>query len=297
MDSFEMTKQSLKHCYRVDRYSIADIDTNEVERLAEYFIVTGDNSCIRVIDYDTAAVKISVYGNSCFSDYETYYPAEYINTLHDLIMIYDYCITELRKMPLKEAHKSELFYFKKEIDKMLVSGQIYSIGFPVDKKMELQQRCNYLAHAYELEWNGTISIGTCRNFSKIEDLDRYVEQNKLTLPENKESKDKRVFALVRNRISTDFDPLENVREIGDDLFRYKIGMAPGIKEIRAIELADAKYMKEYVRVLKMDKKVQKLNDKIPFSRSKAQLQKLVDKSQKLEDKIEKDSAHIMFLKD
>ena len=296
MDMFDEVKNSLRHCYRVDRYSIADIDTNEIERLAEYFIVTGDNSCIRVIDYDTGLVKISVFGNDyfCSTDYE---PAEFLDALHDTIMIYDYCLTDLRKLPIKEAVKSNWFAYKKCVDKMLSSGQMFNLDFPLEKKRELQQRCNYLAHAYELEWNGVISLDTCKKFSTITDLDEYVEKNNLKLAENKESDDKRINALVRNRISTDEDPLEYIRDIDDTLYRYRISKTPNLKELKALELADAKYMKEYVKVLKMDQQIQKVYQKIPFSKTKEQLQKLVNTSEKLEKKIEEQSAHVMFLKD
>ena len=297
MDRFDQIKQSLKNCYRVDKYSIADIDTNEIERLAEFFVVTGDNSCIRVIDYDAGLVQVCMYGSEYFCGSDLYEPAEYINILHDLMMIYDYCLTELRKLPLKEAVNTDWFECKNAIDKILTSGQAQPFSFPLEKHKELQKRCDYLAHAYELEWKGIISLDTCKKFSTIEELDKYVKENNLTLPENRESEDKRVYALVRNRISEDSDPLENIRDIDDELYRYRISKAPGLKELKALELADARYMKEFVKVLKIQQQAKRVYSKIPYSRNDAQFKKLVNTSQKLEKKMEENSAHVMFLKD
>ena len=173
-----------------------------------------------------------------------------------------------------------------------------SVTFPLEKYKELQARCDYLAHAYELEWKGVVSLNTCRQFSTIEELDAYVKEKNLTLPGNKETDDKRVFKLVRDRVSTEDDPLENIRDVDEDvLYRYRISKAPTLKDLKALEMADAKYMKEFVKLLKLSQQAKKFYQKIPYSRNDAQVNKAYGKIAKIEENIEKNSAHVMFLKD
>ncbi|MBP3432051.1 MAG: hypothetical protein J6K39_04285 [Clostridia bacterium] len=288
------TKDLFRNVYRVDKYKIYDTDLKEKLEFEEYFMVCGDHSIIRIVDIDQGNCTLHVYNRTAFQRLPCFYDEiiDEINNMYNVVQAYDYVVTELRRLPTKEAAKSPLIEIKAEIEDCFYTGDYNKeINLPRDVKRKLDERCEYLRYAYELEWKGIISMNTVRAFESIKKLDEYIENR--DLKNNPEGEDKSIHQLCINKTKADFDPLCNIRKLLNPLIRYN-GCEASLKQGKAMRLAEAQTLKEENCAFKLAHKIANLEDKAMMAKSGKHVSKLQIKADKMRDKLKEKTSHIVF---
>ncbi len=251
-----------KYCYRTDNFNVSDprFEIRVIDRFKEYFLVAGEHSSVRVLDLDLACCFVEIFDKAYYMQFDPDDPIGSIAKARDLIMVYDYVVTELRKLDKKETKNSPLFEIKTNIEEQLLSGEVSrnvydDISREIFKKLD--NRAQYLAHAYKLEWDGVISLETCKKFDNIADLDAYIKEKDLI--HNTQSVKKRVNQYSIAYIDYDDmdvgDLLKNVRPLRPEFERYyKYGILKNEKLLRL----EQGYAKSEEQADKLHKRVERL---------------------------------------
>ncbi len=295
MDEFE---EMMKYCYRVDEYIVSDpdVEPRRIDKFKEYFLVAGEHSLIRVIDWENAYCYIEVFNKTFFTILDLEYSIYSICDLRKMVMTYDYILTELRKIDKEEVLNSRLLSLKMKAERALESGiyegdNIYD-KIPRKAMEEIDERAQYLAYAYKLEWDGVIGLGECKKFDSISDLDEFVEENDLkNCPEGVDKKIRKcLFASIND--SGLEDPLEFIRPIRPQLWRYNNGI---LKDKKLLKL-EKSYSKSEIRAEKLYNRMVGLSEKLEEENKKTNVKKLQEKLVKFSEKITKETAQIVFIK-
>ena len=122
---------NLDYSYRIDEYNLVDTtqEEKETEKYSEFFVVAGEHSFIQIPNFDYGFCYVHIHGvtfayslgsdmQDFMMDYELLQEKriKQFNAFREQIMLYDYCLTELRKIKsIKEAVKSPLFEVKKKM--------------------------------------------------------------------------------------------------------------------------------------------------------------------------------------
>jgi len=223
-------KEKLKYVFRTDDYVLGDTESdldykNSIYDVSEMFVVCGDHSLLKIVNM--GFLKVCVAG-FCFEIYlgdDLDFNINIVNEIQQAVMIYDYCVTELKKMGSKEGAYSYLNEIKIAVEEFLHDDDAkFDINKPPINKLSksviarLEKRCEYLVHAYDLEWRGVITLAQCKKFKSIEDLDNYIQENNLM--EYGEGIDKRVHKVCLCAVPKEGDLLQDVRVENSDSFRY-----------------------------------------------------------------------------
>ena len=283
----------LRNVYRTDRYTVGEMGTKNIYNFKEYFMVTGDNSMIKVVDADQGLCYVCV--NDSLYPIRLEYPEESIsefNLLYKYVQAYDYCLEELKKMPPKIAKYDPLCKLKADLEAIMIDQDFDAeIALPDSVFEKLDKRCEYLAYAYKKEWDGVINMDTCKRFEDIPSLDSYIKENNLL--EKGEGVNKNIRESHLNYINHDGDPLEYIRIPSDSpVGRYVYYGTPLLKNNKLYRMRIQQAVKERAEGLKLARKslalIQKEKTAPEFARKHLQNRiekvqgKLLEKSAKIE---------------
>lgn len=297
----------LKNCFRSDSYILGNKDTHEIDEHVEYFITTGDNSMIRIVDFYEGSCLIQlnqyVIEVNLHTEGDLMKPHDELiscyNRLHDMVMVYDYCLTELRKMSQRQAKKSPLFEVKTEIEDR-IAQRYWRMPTQVKKDVisKLQKRCDFLSYAFDLERRGVVDFNKIEisKFKNLKQLQDYVVAN--NLEKNKMGKDKSVVVRAFGEICQwSADPLTEIRELSDELLFYRIHLAgPKLKGEKVLRLTEKKFDKELDKACQYLRERRKVQRKLMFDDNSAKKSKsLAAKEERLTKKIENASTHNVML--
>ena len=268
--------KTIINMYRVDRYAVSNVSRRReilknkgqlpvYDKFYEYFLVAGDHSIVRITNFEEGVCKVYVYDHELTCtlpvrvDEEGFQYIDYtdFNKVRKCAMIYDYAVTELRKMGRKEALKSPIFELKRKTESILLLDrydEVDKLNIPRDVLRKLQKRCDYLAYAYAKEWRGVISLDTVHRFSDIESLKEYIETNDLST-EDGEGEDKRIEKFAIAEVDEEeYDPLIEVRDQENEAMRY-YDVEPIVKNDKFVK----QLRKDIIKALKLEYKLTLLN--------------------------------------
>lgn len=292
-----ITPDDLDCVYRVDRYSILDTTEKDFFTYEEIFMVCGDNSILRVIDTETGFMYIQMYDKSFY--YRIGNDLGKTNELRKALMVYDYCVSQLRQIKnRKEALDSRFFALKSTLQVFI---QQPSLGFEIDyfkfiskhEMHEMEKRCKYLAHAYELEWNGVVDMKTVKSFNSIPEIDHYAFQRGLF--KYGEGFDKRIDdSCVYKMDFAAEDILSPVRKVDDELGRLKGKDGLTQEQLLQQNLENAPYIKAETEVQKLLYQCEEVVDKLEETTSKSKAKMLEKKHKRLTEKITNELPYVVF---
>lgn len=228
-DDYDVSK--LQYVYREDKYHLADGVTGQLFDVSEYFIVAGEHSVMRLLDIESGEIIIECYNRTI--TYKLDDPTvDRINAMRDAIMIYDYCVDTLRKMPINKALKSPICELKFKIEnEFLDENPDFLTAFQDSHLLKefaepLIERCNYLKNALYAEWKGIVSHEHIQDFETPDQLDSYIENHDLLTTgegEDKTVEEYRFFKNIRDAYRNNpSDYLGFVRPYKNEVFRIKM---------------------------------------------------------------------------
>lgn len=292
--------ESLNCCYRKDNYRIYDLTTRDIVYFSEYFMVAGDHCIIKVIDVDYAFVFANIFDTQLYRtkiSLEELSSYDALNSIFEHFMAYDYLLTQLKKMSPREARNSPLKDLKMRVETAIDTGcfDIDDIQtfLGKDNYKKAHDRCQYLAHAYDLEWKGIIDLDVCKRFDNIEELDAFVDENDLT--NNPIGKNKQKDVLAINYVDyQNYDMLNRVRENGDELSYYtRHGLT--LKQGKALKIANIKSLQNIKKAYKLAQIVEKYDEKMFFAKDEKEAEKIKNKELKYFEKVKDVTAQDVFL--
>lgn len=291
--------ECLDCCYRKDNYRIYDMVSKDIVYFSEYFMVAGDHCIIKVIDVDYAFVYVNIFNARLYRtkiSLEDVSPYDALNSIFDHFMAYDYLLTQLKKMSPKEAKNSPLKELKSRVETAIDTGNfdIENISGLLGTKtyQKVKSHCQYLAHAYDLEWRGVIDLDTCKKFDNIEELDKIIVKNDFINKPMGKTKQKDVLAF--NFVDyQNYDRLNRVRENGDMLSYYtRHGLT--LKDAKALRLADVKSLQNIKKAYRFAQIVEKYDEKMFFAKSEKEAEKIKNKEIKYVEKVKDVTAQDVF---
>lgn len=221
-------KSKLDYCFRVDTYEVANAENDyQREEISEFFMIGGKHSILQVANFDVGFCYAHVYEKT-FKVYAsdegfeqdmelgqfTLQACKNINKLRELLMLYDYCLTELRRLPEEKAQRSRLCMLKSALETKFryPNTPIEAHIIPPKAIENWHKACEYLAYACDLEERGIISQDIIGEFKNIAQLNKYIADNDLLQNPTREAMPSAKIACILPYLDYEADDLlQNVR--------------------------------------------------------------------------------------
>ncbi len=297
---YDITK--VDNIYRKDEYKVGDTKTGKSYDFTEYFVVGGEHSIIRFIDIESGEFMIECYDKIVYYSMEDP-TVEKLNAMRDAVMVYDFCVEHLRKLPKKQALKDPIGDLKYVIENEFMDTDSnflieYQQYLPKDVIQSLLDRCFYLTNALYAEWKGIIHPNRIGDFETVDQLDMFVENHQLL--QKGEGIDKtideyKVFQDIREAYkNNDSDYMGFIRPYINDVLRIK-AFKDDEKQLLEEEKNSRRYKKDAALCKSIICRAAKMQQKLELGTCKPFQEKRYEaKIDKLSDKIVKASVYGVF---